>query len=262
VTESPRPPYIRHSDGSVGEGHSVLPQSSLLARVGGLDMTFVRIDHQTRLQFGDFEIAIESPFRVTAPDGSQNSLDPGVRASLGPVLDLYPDALVTATVDADASLRLRFASGATLDVPAEYGFESWQVNGPGGFLVVCAPGGGGLAVWGGPDSGRPRPSTSAGVPDGATAEQFLRLKEALAAQDRARHLGRRPDDAIALFDQLSEDAKNDAPAFSEAVRSMSKALTDCLTPSTSVGPTLRLRYYRASLELSCFNAGHSIVGQD
>jgi hypothetical protein len=103
-------------------------------------MTFVCVDHQTRLQFGDFEIAFESPFRVTAPDGSEYSLDPGVRASLGPVLDLYPDALVTATAMPRRRLRLRFASGATLDVPADFDFEAWQVNGPDGFLV-CATGG-------------------------------------------------------------------------------------------------------------------------
>jgi len=114
-------------------------------------MTFIRIDHQTRLQFGDFEVVIESPFRVTALDGSEYRLDPGVRTSLSPVLDLYPDALITATVDAEASLRLRLASGATLDVPADARFEAWQVNGPDGFLVVCTPGGHRLAVWGSPE---------------------------------------------------------------------------------------------------------------
>lgn len=76
------------------------PSSQVLERVGGRDMTFIRVDHQTRLQFGEFEVVIEGPFRVTAPDGSEHNLDPGVRASLGPVLALYPDALITATVDA------------------------------------------------------------------------------------------------------------------------------------------------------------------
>jgi hypothetical protein len=148
VTDSPRPPFIRHPDGSIREGRTIPPQANVLDRIGGLDMTFVRVDHQTRLQFGDFEIVIESPFRVTASDGTEHKVDPAVRAGLGPVLDLYPDALVTATVDAEASLRLRFATGATLDVPADYAFEAWQVNGPDGFLVVCATGGSGLAVWG------------------------------------------------------------------------------------------------------------------
>jgi hypothetical protein len=112
-------------------------------------MTFVRVDHQTRLQFGEFDVVIECPFRLTARDGSVHNLDPGVRGSLGPVLALYPDALIAATVAADAALQLRLASGATLDVPADARFEAWQVNGPDGFLVVCAPGGDKLAVWDG-----------------------------------------------------------------------------------------------------------------
>jgi hypothetical protein len=142
-------PYIRHSDGSITEGRSSGAESNVLDRLGGLDMTFVRVDHQTRLQFGDFEIVIESPFRVTAPDGTEHRLDPGERSRLGPVLDLYPDALATATVDADASLQLRFASGARLYVAADRAFEAWQVNGPNGFLVVCATAGAGLAIWDG-----------------------------------------------------------------------------------------------------------------
>jgi hypothetical protein len=149
VTDSPRLPYIRHSDGTITEGCSSGAESNVLDRLCGLDMTFVRVDHQTRLQFGDFEIVIESPFRVTGPDGTKHSLDPGERSCLGPVLDLYPDALVTATVDADASLQLRFLSGARLDVAADSAFEAWQVNGPNGFLVVCATGGAGLAIWDG-----------------------------------------------------------------------------------------------------------------
>ncbi len=51
VTDSRRPPYIQHFDGSIRGGRSVLPQSNVLDRIGGLDMTFVRVDHQTRLQF-------------------------------------------------------------------------------------------------------------------------------------------------------------------------------------------------------------------
>jgi hypothetical protein len=147
VTDSPQPPYIRYPDGSIREGRSVAPQSNVLDRVGGRDLTFVRVDHQTRLQFDDYEVVIGSPFRVTGLVGNEYSLDPEVRASLGPVLELYPDALITATVDADASLRLRFATGSTLDVPADSRFEAWQVNGPDGFLVVCTPGGHRLSVW-------------------------------------------------------------------------------------------------------------------
>jgi hypothetical protein len=151
VTDSPRPPFIRHSDGSTSEGRRTAPQPNVLDRVCGLGLSWVRIDHQTRLQFGEFEIVIESPFCLTAPNGTEHSLDPDLRASLGPVLDLYPDALSAATVDAAASLWLRFASGAIINIPADFGFEAWQVNGPNGFLVVCEAGEAGLSVWGGPE---------------------------------------------------------------------------------------------------------------
>jgi Family of unknown function (DUF6188) len=129
----------------------VPPKAELLHRVAARDLTFVRVDHQTRLQFGEFEVVIESPFRVRARDGGEHKLDPGVRASLGPVLDLFPDELITAEVDHQATLRLRLASGASLEVPADDRFEAWQVNGPDGFLVVCTPGGDKLAVWDSPD---------------------------------------------------------------------------------------------------------------
>lgn len=149
MTEPPKPPFIRSSDGSIRQGRSVPPRRSpSLERVCGQDMTFVRVDNETRLQFGEFEIMIESPFRLTAPDGSEHHLDPGERTLLGPVLGLYADALISATVDADATLLLRLASGVVLDVPAEARFEAWQVSGPEGFLVVCAPGGEYLSVWG------------------------------------------------------------------------------------------------------------------
>jgi len=131
------------------EGRIVAPTSDVLDRLAGLELTSVRVDHQTRLQLDEFEIAISSPFRMTARDASVINVDPGKRVSLGPVVGLCPDALVAAAVDTDASLRLAFASGATVVVPADSAFEAWQVSGPNGLLVVCPPGGTGLAVWGG-----------------------------------------------------------------------------------------------------------------
>jgi hypothetical protein len=128
LTDSAKLPYIRHSDGTIRQGRSLPPESQWLERLAGRDMTFVRVDHQTRLQFGEFEVVIETPFRLMAPDGSDHNLDPGVRASLGPVLDLYPGALSTATVDSDGTLRLRLADGAALDVPASDGSDIWITN--------------------------------------------------------------------------------------------------------------------------------------
>jgi hypothetical protein len=111
------------------------------------DLTFLRVDHQTRLQFEKTEVVIESPFLFTI-GGVEYRLDPGERAGLGPLLSLYPDTLSSAVLDADATLRLGFASGAQIVVPPDRQYEAWQINGPGTYLVVCVPGtSGDLAVW-------------------------------------------------------------------------------------------------------------------
>jgi hypothetical protein len=69
-----------------------------ILRVPKTDLSFIRIDHQTRLQFEDTEVVIELPF-VLESAGTRRELDPEDRAALGPVLALYPDSLLAATVD-------------------------------------------------------------------------------------------------------------------------------------------------------------------
>lgn len=111
------------------------------------DLTFIRIDHQIRLQFGPTEVVIESAF-VLQLTGSHYELDPGDRATLGPILALYPDTLQAAIVDDAATLLLRFISGASVSVKQDPRLEAWQVNPPGNYLVVCMPGRtGDLAIW-------------------------------------------------------------------------------------------------------------------
>jgi hypothetical protein len=53
------------------------------------DLTYVRVDHQTRLQFGSTEFVIECPFTLTT-DGAVHRLDPESRIDLGPLLAVYP----------------------------------------------------------------------------------------------------------------------------------------------------------------------------
>jgi hypothetical protein len=115
----------------------------------GLDLTFLRLDQQARLQFDRFEVVIESAFVLrTSAGGPALELNPLDRGELGPFLMLYPGTLVSASVDADAALRLTFVSGAELTVPADPHHEAWQVNGPDNLLLVCEPGGEGrLSAW-------------------------------------------------------------------------------------------------------------------
>jgi Family of unknown function (DUF6188) len=121
----------------------------LLHRLGGRDLDFIRIDRQARLQFDQFEVVIETPFIVITAKGEERTVDPSITTSLVPLLELYPDALMAATVGSDATLQLHLSSGASLVVPPHPEFEAWQVNGRDGSLVVCTPGGANLAVWSG-----------------------------------------------------------------------------------------------------------------
>ncbi len=120
--------------------------SGLLPNLAGRDITFIRVDHQTRLQVDEFEIVIDSQFTLRTPAG-EFYLDPAVRGGLGPLLDCYPGTLTQATIETDATLHLHLDNGTHLIVPPDEQFEAWQLRGPGMFLLVCLPGGGQVAAW-------------------------------------------------------------------------------------------------------------------
>jgi hypothetical protein len=103
------------------------------------ELTYIRIDHQVRLQFGKVEIVIECPFVLTA-DGVVHQLDPASRKDLGPLLAVYPAALSAAYRTQSAELHVEFDSGATIVVPQDADYEAWQVHDDRGWLVVCMPG--------------------------------------------------------------------------------------------------------------------------
>ncbi|MHB1535011.1 MAG: DUF6188 family protein [Acidimicrobiales bacterium] len=143
----PEPPYIYDSEVKARLGAKNQAGDARALRIPKSDLTFIRIDHQTRLRFDDTEVVIESPFVLHVGEATYN-LDPGERAALGPVLALYPDTLEHAAVDDSATLMLWFTSGASITVKQDDQYEAWQVNGPSNYLVVCTPGNDGqLAVW-------------------------------------------------------------------------------------------------------------------
>lgn len=138
-------PYVVRSDGSSSEGKVIRADGSLDLTLG--EVNFIRIDHQARLQVGEVEIVIESPFKLRA-EGTEYALDPGERGGLGPFLALWPDELTMVSVGSDGTLHLTFGKGATLTVPPDPHYEAWQIAGPGTALIVCMPGTEGqLAVW-------------------------------------------------------------------------------------------------------------------
>jgi hypothetical protein len=139
-------PYVMRSDGSVAYGRTVRARDWILS-LAPRDLSWIRVDHQTRLQFEDADVVIGGEFTLHS-DGATRHLDPGQRRELGPVLALYPDRVNAASIQTDGTLDLEFDSGARITVLPDLHYEPWQISGPGDRLVVCLPGASGdLAVW-------------------------------------------------------------------------------------------------------------------
>lgn len=138
------PPVFVESDGTRRQGAMVRPCHGWDLDLRDLEMSFIRIDHRTWLQFGEVAIVIGCPFTLKVGDKT-HVLDE--REDLGPLLAQYPDTLTSGTVDEDATLRLVFGRGWTIDVPPDAHYEAWEIQGPGKNLVVCPPDGRTLAIW-------------------------------------------------------------------------------------------------------------------
>lgn len=98
-------------------------------------LSYIRIDGQSRLHFGKAELAIECPFTLQVGD-TVHQLDPQDRASIGPLLTLYPDTITQLLMSSGGTLRATFASGALLTVEPHPRFEAWNICG-----FWCSPGG-------------------------------------------------------------------------------------------------------------------------
>ena len=143
--DMPQTPYIREFDGSIREGRVVHPGKDWSLAIEATAITCIRVDHQSRLQFGDTEVMIETSFRLHTGD-TEHVLEPSERAGLGPLLALFPDIgprLRRTSRKPAAGLRQWIMD----QYPPDSDYEAWQVAGPGSRLVVCAPGGRTLAVW-------------------------------------------------------------------------------------------------------------------
>jgi hypothetical protein len=90
-------------------------------------LSFIRIDHQSRLQFGRTEVAIDSPFVVTV-DGTVHYLDPQRRDGLGPLAALFPGSLRWLWTSAEGELTAVFQSGAKLTVAPHPAIKAWSVG--------------------------------------------------------------------------------------------------------------------------------------
>lgn len=93
-----------------------------------------------------YEIRIEEDYTVTTGQSTTTHSPEPASDNAGP-LDLLNEQVITAaTADADGTLSLTVANGATLQVVPSEDFEAWTLAGPHGHKIVCLPGGE-LAIW-------------------------------------------------------------------------------------------------------------------
>lgn len=126
---------------------------NLLARIEGQRVISVYFEGSLQIDFGmepNFKLSIESLFEFNA--GSMKirirgtPYDPEMER-LRTVVDA---TVISAVALGNGKLSIAFDGGQTLTCDADESFESWQINGPDGFLVVSMPAGDGLAIWGVP----------------------------------------------------------------------------------------------------------------
>jgi hypothetical protein len=98
-------------------------------------LSFIRIDHQSRLRFGLTEVAIGGPF-VLEMDGRVHHLSPQRWDGLGPLVALYPGSVRWMWTSLGGELRLVFQSGAVLTVAPDPASTAWSVG-----SVYAEPGG-------------------------------------------------------------------------------------------------------------------------
>lgn len=82
---------------------------------------------------------------VEAADGSEILVPEGDTERLAPVVSLARREVVRAGAFKDGHLEVVFSDGTNLGVPADEGFEAWELVGPDGLRTVSLLEG--LAVW-------------------------------------------------------------------------------------------------------------------
>lgn len=106
------------------------------------------VDYAVTIDAGNgVSIRIEQPFVFTNADGVEHLIVPeGNPVKTAPVLAVTRTSVVDAYAFSDGRLELIFGDGSKIGVPADEGYEPWELVGPGGLRVVSVPGGE-VAVW-------------------------------------------------------------------------------------------------------------------
>ncbi|MFI5540509.1 DUF6188 family protein [Nocardia sp. NPDC051900] len=110
----------------------------------------VLIGYAVTIRFGpnsEFELQIEGDIEFTTADGVTSSVSSEDYESIATDLKALVGSAVTSSSAEDGSgLTVVLESGARIYVPVDEEYEAWGVVGPGGYRVICMPGGE-LAIW-------------------------------------------------------------------------------------------------------------------
>jgi hypothetical protein len=138
--------------------------------LGGLQVWRVAFGSSVELELDEnrpgtgkaVKVAIHGPF-LCGPGTAPSAMDPGAadRSLLGPAVNLLHSTISEAIAYKNGRLEVRFRGGGdtfpvdgwVLQADPDSKYESWEVRGPGGQLIVCGPGGEGLSIWGGEPMG-------------------------------------------------------------------------------------------------------------
>jgi hypothetical protein len=129
-----------------GGGAEIVVANRLMAALTGKPLVQFRMGYGVHLELGyDHEVTIETPLEVVDGDRQWRG-EPLTAEAAGALLPLNLREVSSQRVAADGTLILGLGS-ATLTVPPHPMYEAWQMRGPHGLLIVCAPGGDYIAVW-------------------------------------------------------------------------------------------------------------------
>lgn len=121
----------------------------------GQEVSRLCLDYGVVLEMLDgTELRIESPFRLSSPDGTQSSeVRPDRLDETGSaVVGLLRQRIESASIGESGALSLRLANGSRLECEPDEQFEAWTLVTAAGERMVCLPGGG-VAHW--PGGSRP-----------------------------------------------------------------------------------------------------------
>jgi hypothetical protein len=98
-----------------------------------------------------FAVSFEGEFTYITADETgdmhEYRLEAGVAPnSLCPALSILHKQIELVTASKTGDLAVRFSDGSVLTAAPHPRYESWNISGAGGLLIVCAPGGE-LSVW-------------------------------------------------------------------------------------------------------------------